>query len=204
MIPFGKRKIVAMDIGNVCIRLEPERCFGLFGLKPWTPLPGAFGKACAALELGLIPEAQWLREFEKITEHRFTPAQLVRIFVSMIGPDMPGMEEMIRLLIPRGYRFIFLSNTSALHMHEFARRSRLIHLFTGGVFSFTAHALKPAPAIYEAFERKYGVPFAYFDDGAANVEAAAKRSWNAVLFRTPEDFRRFFFPGLRNSESPAE
>jgi len=74
------------------------------------------------------------------------------------------------------------------------------HLVTGGVYSFSAGAMKPDPVIYEAFEREYGVPYAYFDDRAENVEGAKARGWNAFVYHSPEEFRQILSSGSENGK----
>ena len=52
----------------------------------------------------------------------------------------------------------------------------------GGVFSYEAGRHKPDSAMYEEFEKRFGIPFLYVDDLQANTDAALSRGWSFKLF----------------------
>lgn len=186
---FAERKIVALDIGGVCVSLRQELCLKKFGVSPQLPQWPDFWKLDLQLETGKISEEFFLRSVRSLLNDRFSLDELRSAWASFIGPDIPGMAEAVRSLSGR-FRFVYFSNTSRLHLDDVARTNGFGHLVTGGVYSFTAGAMKPDPAIYEAFEREYGVPYAYFDDRLENVEGGRARGWNAYLFRDPGEFLR--------------
>ena len=168
---LGKEeRIVALDIGGVCISLHPDRILRSLGLSPLLQPPARFLEACT------------------------------EIWNSMIGPDIPGMADAVRSLLARGgYRFVFFSNTSAMHLMQVLRMCSFCHLVTGGVFSYEAGTMKPDPGMYEAFEKTYGVPCLYFDDRKENVEAALRRGWPARVFTSSESFLACFENEKMNS-----
>lgn len=186
---FSERKIVALDIGGVCVSLYPELCMEKFGVGPHSANWPDFQKLDFQLETGRISEEFFLQSLRRLLNDRLSVDEIREAWSSFIGPDIPGMAEAVRSLSGR-FRFLYFSNTSRLHLDDVVRTNGFGHLVTGGVYSFTAGAMKPDPAIYEAFEREYGVPYAYFDDRAENVEGAKARGWNAFLFHSPEEFLR--------------
>ena len=181
-------KIVALDIGGVCIELHMEKCFRAFGLTGGKEMPEEAVRACFLLETGRISEKEWFETIRRMTGNTMTVPEILSAWAEMIGSSVPGMESAVRELAGRGYRFVYFSNTSRLHMDVVARNNSFGHLVTGGIYSYEVHAVKPEPAMYRAFEEKYGIPFAYFDDRAENVEAGKKAGWNAHLFRNAADF----------------
>ena len=40
--------------------------------------------------------------------------------------------------------------------------------------------------MFEAFEKRFGVPALYVDDRKELIEAARKRGWNAIVFTNSE------------------
>ena len=182
------RKIIALDVGGVCCSIHPER---LIARLNRAPVPG-FLEKCRLLESGRISEEEFLDEFAAFTDGKFTRAELVGLWNLCIGPSIPGMADAVRAVMERGYSFAYLSDTSSIHIREFFRRNDFCHLALGGVFSFEVGAMKPDERIYREFERRYGVPEVYFDDRLVNLEGARKLGWNAVHFRSTEDFARFF------------
>lgn len=189
MVPFDQRKIVALDIGGVCVQLHRELCYAELGVKGECDAPPAFLDASMKLEKGKIDPEHWLDQFEIATNHKFSRPKLLEIWNKMIGFDIPGMGQAVRDFSDR-YRFVYFSNTSRLHLDEVVRKNRFGHLVTGGIYSFEAGYMKPEVEIYQIFEKTYGVPVAYFDDTAANISAAKELGWNAHLYTCPETFHQ--------------
>lgn len=187
MVPFDQRKVVALDIGGVCVQLHRELCYSELGVKGECDAPPRFLEACAALEKGKISQELWLDEFQAATNYKFSRPKLLEIWNKMIGFDISGMGQAVNALSDR-YRFVYFSNTSRLHLDEVVRKNLFGHLVTGGIYSFEAGFMKPEEEIYHIFENTYGVPVAYFDDTAVNVSAAKQLGWNAHLYTCPEDF----------------
>lgn len=189
MAQFDQRKLVALDIGGVCVQLHKDLCYAELGYDTEAVVPEHFLNECIKLEKGLTTNEDWLNLFMETTENRFTRTQLLRVWNNMIGFDIPGMGQAVRTLSDR-YRFVYFSNTSRLHLDEVVRKCSFSHLVTGGVFSFEAGYMKPENHIYSVFEKTYGIPVAYFDDNVDNIEAAKKRGWNGHVFHDAETFYR--------------
>ncbi len=182
------RKIIALDIGGVCCSIHPERLIARLNRAP-TP---DFLEKCRQVETSQMTEDEFLDMFDDYTGRRFSRCELIDLWNLCLGPSIPGMADAVRSVLKRGYSFAYLSDTSTVHIREFFRRNDFCHLSLGGVFSFEVGAMKPDERMYREFERRFGVPVVYFDDRIANIEGARKLGWNAVHFRSAEDFTRFF------------
>ena len=187
MIPFEQRKIVALDIGGVCIQLQHNKIFPALGFG--NAAPSEFQAVSNLLEKGKISSDLWLEHFQTATDHKFSNAELLEFWNSIIGYDIPEMGQAVREFSDR-FRFVYFSNTSRLHLDEVVRKSSFGQLVSGGVFSFEAGYMKPEKEIYQIFENTYGVPVAYFDDNADNIAAASGLGWNAHLYTCPEEFAK--------------
>lgn len=192
-------KVIALDIGNVCLKLRFEKCLEFFGAGSLDEVPAEFMKSTDMFEKGLINRAQWLQTFGKVTGNRFSDDELVSAWNMILGEEIPGMSELIRQIISEGFRVIFFSDTSDPHMMHIRGTLSFAHLISGGIFSYEVKAKKPGDAMYLAFEHKYGKPFFYADDMADNIEGGRRHCWHSYLFKSPEDMKKEFFNILRIS-----
>ena len=181
---------VALDIGNVCISLHPDRAFRAFGLAPDAGLPQKIVDSFCDLECGRMAEREWIALVCEVLENRFSETEIVNGWNSILGDPVQGVPERIRAFAGQGVRFVYLSDVSRLHLDQISRTFPCAHLIFDGVYSFDAGARKPDSAMYELFESRHGVPDLYFDDKRCNVEAARKRGWEAVEFTRAEQLDR--------------
>ena len=127
------------------------------------------------LERGEIYSQEWLDDMMAFTKGKYSAEELRTAWDSIIGDPIPGMKEAMRRAVAKGYRFVFFSNTSAMHMQTFLSRTELAGLVSGAIFSFDVSSMKPDPVIYEEFEKQYGIPGFYFDDNKDNIAAGKAR-----------------------------
>mgnify|MGYP002770555278 CR=1 FL=1 len=109
-----ERKIIALDIGNVCVSIHPERVIARMNLFP-TPEILAVS---ARLECGLITEREWLDFFHEKTGHRLNDDEMIDAWNLIIGDTLSGMPEAVRGALKQGYSFVYLSDVSRFHLTE--------------------------------------------------------------------------------------
>lgn len=187
-----KEKVIAIDIGGVCLDVDFRRCLLQLGYSGSQAVPEEFMLACGKFECGLLDEKEWLDDFRSVTGGRFSDDELLSAWNSIIGDDIPGMADAVREITGRGFRFVFFSDTSTVHIMEVYRKLSFANLISGGIFSFDAGALKPSVKMYEAFERSYGEPCFYIDDKKGNIEGGIKRGWESRMFISPRQFLQDF------------
>ncbi len=181
-------RVIALDIGNVCIGIHPERCFGALGFRSLADIPReVLFLAGERFERGEISEAEFLDGFRRLTGSALSDAELRRAFCAIIGEPVPGMAELVSGLAGRGYRPVFFSDTSVTHMEELRRKFPAASAVPDGIYSYRVHAKKPELPMFEAFEARFGVPAFYFDDRAELIEGARKHGWNAHRFVSAEE-----------------
>lgn len=133
-------KVIALDIGNVCIGIHPERCFGALGFRSLADIPReVLFLAGERFERGEISEAEFLDGFRRLTGSALSDAELRRAFCAIIGEPVPGMAELVSGLAGRGYRPVFFSDTSVTHMEELRRK------FPGRLRGSGRHLQLPGP-----------------------------------------------------------
>lgn len=179
-------RIIALDIGNVCVRLTPNRCLESLGFAADAAIPVEVALCIDKMERGLASQGEWLEVLRRHTGMRHSDNELRAAYNLILGEELAETAAFLRGRVAQGYMVVFFSDTSRAHLNWIYRNLSFANIVTGGVFSFETGAKKPEPRMYEAFEQKYGIPELYLDDMPKNIEAAEKRGWNAVLFNTPE------------------
>ena len=134
-------KCIALDIGGVCIRLDIEKALQALGYADATDIPMEFIAATDMLEKGMMTEADWLTVFQEITGKNFSGRELRDAWAMIIGETIPGMPELARELTAAGYKLVFFSDTSEIHMQEVYRNLSFANLVTGCISS----VMKSAP-----------------------------------------------------------
>ncbi|MFA6102305.1 MAG: hypothetical protein WCV67_03875 [Victivallaceae bacterium] len=183
-------KIIALDIGGVCLNIRHDLCCSYFGFSSISEIPVKFLHAIEKFECGLIDDKAWLAEFRAATGGRFTDDEMIDGWNIILGGDMDGMSELMPELVASGYRLVFFSDTSKIHLLEVYRKLSFANLVTGGIFSFKVNARKPGAAMYEAFEARYGKPCFYVDDRPDNIQAGIRHGWNSHQFVSAAAIRR--------------
>lgn len=180
--------VIALDIGNVSMKLTFDSMYRRLGVDPADP--GAVARLWehgAALETGRCTVPEFLDRLDVFTDHRHSRQYLLDAWRSGVRESMPGMADTVRALAARGVRFSFMSDISPIHLDQVFKYCAFAHLVSGGIYSFEAGAFKlDGYTMFEAFERRYGRPLVFFDDRIEIIGHAQAFGWNAVQFQSPE------------------
>ncbi|MGI6353684.1 MAG: HAD family hydrolase [Lentisphaeria bacterium] len=179
---MAKNKVVALDIGNVCLHITPERAFDYFGRHDFWQPEMPLAQAAGELECGRLSEQDFLARAQELIGGHFSLAEIQYGWNLIIGEEVDGMAAFVQSMREEGFRLVFFSDTSALHMREVQRKLSFFDLVHDGVYSYDVGARKPHQRMYEDFERRHGRPDYYFDDRIGNIEAARQRGWPAFQF----------------------
>ncbi len=182
-------KVIALDIGGVCMQLDPRNLLAALGFRSLEEVTEEVWGISDLLETGKISEAEWMKVIAEIAPGQLSDDEVVAAWNTMLSHTTPGMQELARELVDAGFRLVYFSDTSSVHMREVSRRLSFAHLITGGVFSYEVGAKKPGPEMYRAFENAFGKPCIYADDRLNNIESGISRGWNSHLFSTTDKFR---------------
>ncbi|MDY0175397.1 MAG: hypothetical protein WCS95_07830 [Lentisphaeria bacterium] len=179
------QKVIALDIGGVCIQLRHKQFLSELGLAS---LPEEVLRLNQDFECGHLQPEQWLQQNRRLLPQisGISDQSFWTLFRSIIGPEQPGMASLCRAWSQDGYTLVFFSNTSSVHADEIQRKISFAKLISDAVYSYECKAMKPNPKIYQDFEDKFGRPVLYLDDLPANVEQGLKMGWNAKLFEGAE------------------
>ena len=175
-------RVIALDIGNVCLQITPEKAAEYFGVNQLWSQNVPFWQMLEKFECGKLTEKDFVQKLRQMTSEKFTPAEISHGWNLVLGEEIPGMADFVSQMRERDFRFVFFSDTSSLHLREVRRKLSFAPLVPDGIYSFEVGARKPHQLMYEAFEKLYGVPHFYFDDRADNIAGAQQRGWPAVQF----------------------
>lgn len=97
----------------------------------------------------------------------------------------PGMVALVERLRAAGHRLYYLSNMPASYAAHLEAHHPFLARFDGGVFSARVALVKPDPAIYALFARRYALDpheTLFVDDVQRNVDAAVDAGWRGLRF----------------------
>ncbi|MFN8190633.1 MAG: HAD family phosphatase [Nocardioidaceae bacterium] len=191
----GAVPTVVWDIGGVLLRWEPRV------LLSEVLLPRHPGADVDALRRDIFGSEAW----HAFDSGRIGPEELavraaaaaglavddLDLLLDAIYPhlvDLTPTWDLVRRVRDAGHRVVYLSNMPHLITNKVG--PRMSALFEEGLFSCDAGDAKPSPAIFPLAERALGLDPArllFFDDGAANIEAARSVGWRAELFTGADD-----------------
>lgn len=183
--------VLALDIGNVCIALQPTECANVFGYPSIEALLTAhprMGAWTVLLETGRMSETEYTRRLAN--ETGLPEERVIAAMELVLGPELPGLIGFLKAAVEAELRPVFLSDVSTLHHRMLLERLTFLHLIEGAVLSYEVGCQKPAAGMYEAMERSYcdgRPPALYLDDKLENIQAAQQRGWNCYHFGTFEE-----------------
>lgn len=197
-----KYKNLLFDLGGVIMDIEKDRCVRAFERLGLRDAPSYFGDytqsgVFADLESGLITPAQFRAALRPGFDRPVTDAQIDDAFTQfLIGIPRHRLEALLELR--RTHRVYLLSNTNPIMWNGFIAKQfeqidglKREDYFDGMVTSFEAKCMKPAPEIFDYTARTLHIEPAetlFFDDSAANCDAARALGWNAAVVAPGSEF----------------
>ena len=112
-------------------------------------------------------------------------------YIDAITGEIPGMRELLVDLKGRGYRLLGLTNWCE-SIYDVLKAYDIFSLLDGMLISCEEKMIKPDPAIYRRLCEKFSIlpnESVFIDDRIANVEAAAKEGFTALLFKDTENLK---------------
>jgi HAD superfamily hydrolase (TIGR01509 family) len=143
-------------------------------------------------ERGQLTPPAWAERFIRDWDVDLPPDEFLAKFTTWSRRVLPGARELLEALRPH-YRLAALSNSNELHWERNTNELRIIELFEFAISSHQVGLCKPHPHIYKvAIDRaRVSSPDAivFFDDLAANVEAARAAGMRAFQVRGVDQLR---------------
>ena len=174
-------KLLALDIGGVCLRLTPERVFQSMNLDP-DNLPNGYEKAYHDYSIGKIGSWQFAKDLQAIVGQSMTIAQIHDAWMKFLDTEDLKTTKLLEALWDRGWHIVFFSDTQPWHIEGLRDILSYSKRIPDAIYSCDVGAEKPSDAMFTAFEERYGRPDLYLDDRLCNIEGGLRHGWNAVQF----------------------
>jgi len=164
-------------------------------LRRWTECPHT-----DEFERGKLSPDEWAERFIRDWDVDLRPKEFLTKFTTWTRRVLPGAKELLEQLRGR-YRLGALSNSNELHWERNTHELRILELFEFAISSHQVGLCKPDPEIYKIALERAKVPspdaIVFFDDLAANVDAAKSVGLRAYQVRGVEELReRLLTEGL--------
>ncbi len=183
------------DLGNVFVRVEPERATSkLIELNANFDTSAFLRKlskseASIQFQLGQISPEDFYEAISQDFSVKISFEKFKEIYQEIFDPIQPMIDLLPELR--EKYTLVLLSNTDVLHIDYIARQYGFFHHFHHLLFSYDVQLVKPDAAIYHEALRLAGSPpenSVYIDDKWENVQAAIDMGMAGIPFN---DFKSF-------------
>ena len=174
-----KKLYLALDIGNVCIKIDRSRCLDALGLAEFTDEMLSLARD---FEWGKLEQEEFFNSFVSLLPERKSFQECLDAFNSILVEPVPGMCELVKEFLSRGVTPVFFSDISPTHLAHTRKIFPASELIPDGIYSFEAGAWKPSVEMFSAFEKRFDVPILYTDDREELIAGALAHGWNAVRF----------------------
>lgn len=186
-----KVKAIAFDLGNVLVRIHPERFLTSLGIVErdrQLSLRDAIVETVRTYERGGLATYDCLQKLGEILEYEFDQDAIRRAFASILGDPIPGMDRIVELA-SLNYTLALVSNTNPIHMALAEATVRSLSSLPIRFLSYEMRTLKPEPEYYDKVLR--GLAFSpeevvFIDDRRENVEGANAAGMAGMLFQSPD------------------
>ena len=156
-------------------------------LQRWTECPHT-----EEFERGKLSPVQWAERFIRDWDVNLKPDEFLTKFTTWSRRVLPGAKELLEQLRTR-YRLAALSNSNEVHWERNTHELRIIELFEFAISSHQVGLCKPDPQIFNVAIERANVSspqaIVFFDDLAANVEAAKAAGLQAFQVKGVEELR---------------
>ena len=171
--------LLALDIGNVCVRIDHRNCVRGLGLSA---IPQNWGRLATDYECGRLTEPEFFAAMFRELGSRYPEAEIVAAFNAILIEPVPGMIELVNTFPARNVRAVFFSDISPTHLARTRELFPAAATIPDGVYSFDCGAQKPSPRMRERFETRFGRPDLYVDDREELIRDAEAHHWHAMRF----------------------
>lgn len=189
-------RVVCFDLGGVLVSVQQDwlECIEAAGLGDVARLPSSTHltefEGFDLFQAGEIAEEAYLSGLAEFIGG-IDVAGALEVHNAILATEFRGVLEVVESLHSSQIVTGCLSNTNAPHWHLMHHTERFpaIRALQFPVASHEIRQSKPEPRAYRTFEATVHArpeEILYFEDGPANVEAAIRLGWDAVLI-DPED-----------------
>lgn len=186
-------KNIILDVGGILFDDSKENIEKLLGKDCDYIYKITYGKTFKKCLLGETSVQDYINDFKDNKEFTTIKYILEKDNLSKSYPLMKNNFEYIKRLKEKGYRLFLLTNITEDSFNYINSVINLDGIFSGGVYSYREHLLKPGYDIYNLILDKYNLnknETVFFDDKEKNVIAANEIGLKAFKFTSITDISK--------------
>jgi HAD superfamily hydrolase (TIGR01509 family) len=189
-----KPKALAFDLGNVLVRIHPERFFpslGVHDVERQLKLRDRVVQAVQFYEKGSLTTYDWLEQLGEILDYEFQKDAIRRAFATILGDPIPEMDRIVERAA-QNYTLALVSNTNPIHIALAEANVPSLSALQLRFLSYEMRALKPEPEYYVKLLRGLALApdeILFIDDRQENVDAAQRHGMLGIVFHSPAQLR---------------
>ncbi len=199
-----KTKAIAFDLGNVLVRIHPERflaSLGISDLGRQRELKEGLVETVRLYERGTLTTYDCLEKLGELLEFEFEKDAIRHAFAMILGDPIPGMDRLVERAA-RHHAVALVSNTNPIHIALAETTVPSLASLPIRFLSYEMRTLKPEAAYYEKVVRGLALEpgeIAFVDDRQENIDAAESAGMTGVLFHDPESLNQHLqgLPGIK-------
>ena len=186
-----KAKAIAFDLGNVLVRIHPERFFPSLGIveqERQEKLRGGVIETVRSYERGRVTTYECLKQLGEILEFEFDKDAIRRAFAMILGDPIPGMDRIVERA-SANHTVALVSNTNPIHISLAESSVPCLASLPIRFLSYELRTLKPEPEYYQKVLRGLALnpgEIVFIDDRQENIDAAQALGMTGIVFRDPE------------------
>lgn len=186
-------KNIILDVGGILFDDSKENIEKLLGKDCDYIYKITYDKTFKKCLLGETSVQDYINDFKDNQEFTTIKYILEKDNLSKSYPLMKNNFEYIKRLKDKGYRLFLLTNITEDSFNYINSVINLDGIFSGGVYSYQEHLLKPDYDIYNLILDKYNLnknETVFFDDKEKNVIAANEIGLKAFKFTSIADISK--------------
>ena len=190
-------KNIIFDVGMVLVNWDPHAAFQELGFDEKTEEAvgnaTVYSDAWNESDRSVLDAEEQLAVFvQNAPEYEKEIRQAIYNYKDM-AQQYDYTKPWLKELKEKGLRLYYLSNYGEFGVQETLEALDFRELMDGGIFSYEVKMIKPSRWIFEELLYRYGInreEAVFFDDNAANAEAACQVGLHGIQFTGYEDARQ--------------
>ena len=185
-------KNIIFDVGGILFDDSKESITKLLGKDSTNIYKAAYGQDFKKCLLGRITVQEHLSNLKSKPDFNDIKFILTKEYLPKSYPLLEENFNYIKALKDKGYKLFLLTNITEDSYNYINETININSIFTGGIYSYQEHLIKPNPEIYELIIERFNLnknETIFFDDKEKNVKAAKETGLKSIVFTSLQDIK---------------
>lgn len=185
-------KNIIFDVGGILFDDSKESITKLLGKDSTNIYKAAYGQDFKKCLLGQITVQEHLNNLKNNPDFNDIKFILTKEYLPKSYPLLEENFNYIKALKDKGYKLFLLTNITEDSYNYINETININSIFTGGIYSYQEHLIKPNPEIYELIIKRFNLnknETIFFDDKEKNVKAAKETGLKSIVFTSLQDIK---------------